>query len=169
MMNDKGAFTKHVPDDRLLEAFHYVNSVPGKDVRGKLIDCFQLWLKVESPDTLCTIKEIVADLHNSSLLVDDIEDNSKLRRGQPVAHHIFGVPTVINTANYCYFLALEKCQNLHNPYAMQVFVNELLNLHRGQGHDIMWRDNLQCPTEEDYIKMVSYDFFVSLSDFSIVH
>ena len=37
--------------------------------------------------------------------VDDIEDNSKLRRGVPVAHSIYGVPSTINTANYVYFQA----------------------------------------------------------------
>lgn len=170
----------HTPDPCLLEAFHYVNSVPGKDVRGKLIDCFNLWLKVKDKDMtdandtttssatasgtstststtsiiLDSIKDIIGDLHNASLLIDDIEDNSKLRRGQPVAHHIFGIPTTINTANYVYFIALEKCQRLNNPKATQVFVSELLNLHRGQGYDIMWRDSLQCPTEEQYCEMV---------------
>ena len=72
-------------------------------------------------------------------MIDDIEDNSKLRRGVPVAHSIFGIPTVINGANYAYFLALEKCHALKNPEAMNVFVGELLNLHRGQGHDILVR------------------------------
>lgn len=70
-------------------------------------------------------------------MIDDIEDNSKLRRGVPVAHSIFGIPTVINTANYAYFLALEKCHALKNTKAMDVFVGELLNLHRGQGQDIL--------------------------------
>ena len=144
----------HIPDPCLLEAYHYVNSVPGKDVRGMLIDCFQLFFRVDSPHILQSVKEIIADLHNASLLIDDIEDNSKLRRGQPVAHSIFGIPSVINCANYVYFIALEKCQQLDNPKAMQVFVTELLNLHQGQGHDIMWRDNLQCPTEDQYCKMV---------------
>jgi geranylgeranyl diphosphate synthase type 3 len=87
-------------------------------------------------------------------MIDDIEDNSKLRRGIPVAHSIFGVATVINGANYAYFLALEKCHALHNPQAMNVFVGELLNLHRGQGHDILWRDDGSCPTEEQYLEMV---------------
>jgi geranylgeranyl diphosphate synthase, type III len=32
---------------------------------------------------------------------------------------------------------------------------ELLNLHRGQGLDLLWRDSLQCPTEEEYIAMVN--------------
>jgi geranylgeranyl diphosphate synthase, type III len=146
--------SNHEQDPSLLEAFRYINSIPGKDVRGKLIDCFQLWLQVESIEILDQIKDIVADLHNASLLIDDIEDNSKLRRGIPVAHSIFGVPCVINTANYVYFLALEKCQSLQNSKAVNVFVLELLNLHRGQGHDIQWRDSIQCPTEEQYCDMV---------------
>ena len=31
---------------------------------------------------------------------------------------------------------------------------ELLNLHRGQGMDLFWRDSLTCPTEEEYVQMV---------------
>lgn len=146
--------TQHIPDPSMMEAYHYINSVPGKDVRGKLIDCFQLWLRVDDGDILNTIKEIIGELHNASLLIDDIEDNSKLRRGQPVAHSIFGVASVINTANYVYFLALSKCQNLNNPEATKVFIDELLNLHRGQGYDIMWRDSFKCPSEEEYYAMI---------------
>ena len=32
---------------------------------------------------------------------------------------------------------------------------ELLNLHRGQGMDLFWRENLICPTEPEYIEMVN--------------
>lgn len=145
---------QHNAPKALLEPYNYVNSIQGKDVRGKLIDCFQLWLQVEQDNVLTEIKEIIACLHNASLLIDDIEDNSKLRRGQPVAHSIFGIPTTINTANYVYFLALERVQRLNNGKAMEVFVSELLNLHRGQGLDIMWRDSFHCPTEDEYCKMV---------------
>jgi len=154
---------KHLLDNTLMEPYNYINAVPGKDVRGKLIDCFQLWLNVPTPtdpsaggiDILHEIKSIVADLHNASLLIDDIEDNSKLRRGVPVAHSIFGVAPVINTANYVYFLALERCHALKNEDAMRVFVSEMLNLHRGQGYDIQWRDTTTCPTESQYISMVT--------------
>lgn len=44
--------------------------------------------------------------------VDDIEDDSQLRRGIPVAHKIFGVPQTINTANYVYFLAYQELSAL---------------------------------------------------------
>lgn len=135
---------KHVVDKKLVEPYRYINSVPGKDVRGKLIDCFQLWLNVpsptpaddngdgqggQSPSILNEIKTIVADLHNASLLIDDIEDNSKLRRGVPVAHSIFGVAPVINTANYVYFLALERCHGLKNEDAMKVCIPLFESIH----------------------------------------
>lgn len=39
---------------------------------------------------------------------DDIEDNSVLRRGIPVAHKVFGVPSTINCANYVTFQVLSQ-------------------------------------------------------------
>lgn len=54
--------------------------------------------------------------------VDDIEDSSILRRGIPVAHSIYGVASTINSANYVYFLGLEKILSLDHP---QVFSNKI--------------------------------------------
>jgi len=50
-----------------MEPFEYLLQVPGKDVRGKLIDAFNLWMKI--PDNVLNeIKTIVTMLHNASLL-----------------------------------------------------------------------------------------------------
>lgn len=85
-----------------------------------------------------------------------------------MAHSIYGVANTINCANYVYFLALEKCHSLNCApvsifcihkslaltdtwQAMNVFVQELLNLHRGQGQDILWREQCSCPTGESQI------------------
>jgi len=144
----------HVSDPSLTEPLRYIQSVPGKNVRALLIDSFQQWFCILSPETVESIKEIVGILHDASLLVDDIEDGSLLRRGVPVAHSIFGVPSVINCANYAYFMALERCHALRNRRALDVFVSEMLNLHRGQGQDILWRDSGRCPTEDEYCDMV---------------
>jgi len=137
----------------LLEPYEYLLQVPGKDVRGKLIDAFNKWLQI--PETeLEQIKTMVSQLHNSSLLIDDIEDNSVLRRGLPVAHKVYGVASAINCANYVYFLALQQCASMKNVKASEVFLEEMINLHHGQGFDIFWRDHQICPTEEEYKKMV---------------
>ena len=39
--------------------------------------------------------------------------------------------------------------------AMQIFNEEILNLHRGQGMDLYWRETLTLPSEEEYLDMVS--------------
>jgi len=144
---------QHAVDASILEPFAYISETPGKDVRGALIDAFNVWLKIP-PAKVTQIKSIISRLHNASLLVDDIEDGSQLRRGKPVAHAIFGVPYTLNAANYAYFVALEECHRLGSPEALSVFVEELLNLHRGQGQDIVWRDTQKVPTEEEYYSMV---------------
>ncbi|KAJ5291689.1 hypothetical protein N7478_000940 [Penicillium angulare] len=165
----------------LMGPYEYLQTHPGKDVRRQLIEAFNSWLQVPS-ESLEIITRVVGMLHTASLLlvlptlgaentcpfsqinitdilrfryrIDDVEDNSVLRRGIPVAHNIFGTPQTINSANYVYFLALQEVQKLNNPAAINIFVNELLNLHRGQGMDLFWRDTLTCPTEDEYLEMV---------------
>ena len=85
--------------------------------------------------------------------LDDIQDNSILRRGIPVAHSIYGVASTIIAANYVIFLALERVLNLGHPEAIAVYNEQLLELCRGQGMEIYWRDNYICPSEEEYKEM----------------
>ncbi|XP_010862734.1 geranylgeranyl pyrophosphate synthase isoform X1 [Esox lucius] len=141
------------PERILLEPYKYLLQLPGKQVRTKLSQAFNHWLNVPE-DKLQVIIEVTEMLHNASLLIDDIEDNSTLRRGFPVAHSIYGVPSVINSANYVYFLGLEKVLTLEHPEAVRVFTRQLLELHCGQGLDIYWRDTYTCPTESQYRAMV---------------
>ncbi|KAF4276710.1 hypothetical protein CNMCM8689_005943 [Aspergillus fumigatus] len=96
---------------------------------------------------------IVAEVYNHR--IDDIQDSSKLRRGFPVAHSIFGIAQTINSANFAYFWAQQELKKLGKPEAMVIFTEEMLRLHRGQGLDLYWRDSLTCPTEEEYLEMVA--------------
>ncbi|EJF56170.1 terpenoid synthase [Dichomitus squalens] len=158
-------------ESALLEPFTHVFSVPGKEIRSQMIDAFNLWLKVPQ-DKLRVISKVVSMLHTASLLVDDIEDDAQLRRGVPVAHKIYGVPQTINSANYVYFLAYQELFALRSGIGVdgpsddpkrlipfkeldRIVTAELLSLHRGQGLELLWRDSLQCPTEEEYVSMVN--------------
>jgi hypothetical protein len=53
--------------------------------------------------------------------IDDVEDNSSLRRGFPVAHSIYGVAQTINSANYVYFCALRELERLNNAQLFKIF------------------------------------------------
>ncbi|XP_020295959.1 geranylgeranyl pyrophosphate synthase isoform X2 [Pseudomyrmex gracilis] len=140
-------------DEKLLEPIRYILQIPGKQIRAKLAKAFNYWLKI-SETKLQTIDEIINMLHNSSLVIDDIQDNSILRRSIPVAHSVYGIPGAISAANYVLCIALERVVNLQHPAAIIVYSEQLLELHRGQGMDIFWRDNLTCPTEEEYKIMI---------------
>jgi len=137
----------------LLEPFDYVWQKKGKGIRTTLMSAFNVWLAIPK-EQLTEVDHVITMLHNASLMVDDIEDNSKLRRGLPVSSSIYGVPSTINTANYVYFVAMEKAMNVGGERALKIVLEEMLNLHRGQGWDIHWRDTHSCPTEEQYNQMV---------------
>lgn len=150
----------------LLGPYTYLFSHPGKDIRAQLISAFNAWLCVP-PAALEIITRVVGMLHTASLLVDDVEDSSLLRRGLPVAHSIFGTAQTINSANYVYFEALQELLKLdelkdgaegvsgrRRGEAVRIYTEELVNLHRGQGMDLFWRDTLTVPSEEDYLEMV---------------
>ncbi|KAG1056242.1 hypothetical protein G6F43_001856 [Rhizopus delemar] len=141
-------------EDILLEPFQYLCANPGKDIRSKMIEAFNLWLQVPEDD-LKVITRVIEMLHSASLLIDDVEDDSILRRGVPAAHHIYGVPQTINCANYVYFLALSELTKLNKPNMIIIYTEELINLHRGQGMELFWRDTLTCPTEQEFLDMVN--------------
>jgi len=153
-MTFHGKSTWSEDKEKILQGpYEYLFAQPGKDIRKQLVSAFNEWLEVP-PESLEVITKVIGMLHTASLLVDDVEDSSLLRRGLPVAHSIFGTAQTINSANYIYFCALQELQKLKNPAAVTIYTEELLNLHRGQGMDLFWRDTLTCPTEDDYLEMV---------------
>lgn len=133
--------------------YAYLHKIPGKDFRPQLIDAFNTVFKVPQ-DKIRVISEIIEMLHTASLLIDDVEDSAVLRRGYPVAHSLFGTAQTINSSNYMMFHALRLLLELKVPEAVDIYTEEMLNLHRGQGLDLYWRDTSTCPTEEEYIEMV---------------
>ncbi|KAI8390084.1 geranylgeranyl pyrophosphate synthase [Blakeslea trispora] len=154
MLNPNNRTEERKTEEIILEPYNYLISHPGKEIRTKLISAFDSWLDVPK-ETVNVINKVVGMLHNASLMIDDVQDDSDLRRGVPVAHHIYGVPQTINTANYVIFTALQEVMKLNHPEMMNVCIEELTNLHKGQGIELYWRDSLTCPTEEEYIDMVN--------------
>lgn len=145
----------------IMAPYDHIASKPGKNFRSKLIDIFNLIYQLPK-EQISLVARLVEILHNASLLIDDIEDNSEIRRGITTSHLIYGVPMTINTANYMYFRAMQILQdisdgdNLILQELMVIFNEEMINLHRGQGLDIYWRDSLLkfIPDDAMYFNMV---------------
>jgi len=49
---------------------------------------------------------------------------------------------------------MQKALTLKHPDVTQIFVDQMLELHHGQGMEIWWRDNFVAPSEDEYRQMV---------------
>jgi geranylgeranyl pyrophosphate synthase len=90
------------------------------------------------PERLALVVEL---LHAGSLVIDDVEDGSKERRGAPALHHVYGVPLAINTGSWMYFWALAEIENLGLPPACELALHRsacttLVRCHQGQALDL---------------------------------
>ena len=56
-----------------------------------------------SKEEILPIGFFVETVHNATLIVDDIEDGSLSRKGEPCVHIKYGIDTAINAGNYMYF------------------------------------------------------------------
>lgn len=148
------------PDERssvLLKAivsapFEYCARNPSQNVRASLIDALNVWI---GAPVSCSkiVSSIAGTLHNASLLLDDIEDASPLRRGKPSAHMIFGVPSTINSANFAILKATEQARGL-GLEALDLYLAHMRDLFIGQSYDLYWTHHTQCPSIDEYLSMV---------------
>jgi geranylgeranyl pyrophosphate synthase/predicted secreted hydrolase len=81
-------------------------------------------------------------LHTSSLIIDDIEDQSNERRNGPTAHKIFDLAQCINSGCTGYFIFDYAIRNMNisNDQRLLIYQYYMLCLksaHLGQGFDIM--------------------------------
>ncbi|PYI01416.1 geranylgeranyl pyrophosphate synthase [Aspergillus sclerotiicarbonarius CBS 121057] len=131
----------------------YIGSLPSKGVREAFIDALNVWLIL--PDgQVNVLKSIARTLHNASLMLDDIEDSSPLRRGQPATHMIFGQGPTINSANFLLIQAMDQVRQLEDSCCLDIFIEEMRNLFIGQSHDLYWTRQGECPTEDEYMEMI---------------
>ncbi|CCW60832.1 unnamed protein product [Phytomonas sp. EM1] len=86
-------------------------------------------------------------LHVGSLIIDDIQDNSLVRRGGRCIHIDYGVPTAINAGTACYFMApyiagIDKLSEEKANKVYKLYLDLLRIGHLGQGLDIYGLDYL---------------------------
>lgn len=105
-------------------------------------------------------------LHEGSIMIDDIEDDSEMRRDKPCTHKIFGKDIAINAGNFMYFLAFMPLLKNRKSFpentllrAWEAVLEEITRIHYGQGTDIAWHAGLADPdsvSESEYLQMCAY-------------
>ena len=100
-------------------------------------------------------------IHNFSLVHDDIQDNSALRRGRPTLWKKWGTPQAINVGDALFILAHLALFDLNGKFPPQVISKTgsvlhqaCLDLTRGQYMDISYEKRSDL-TSEDYWPMIA--------------
>lgn len=136
--------------------FDYITSLPSKGVRDTFIDALNIWLNVPE-SVISRVKSLGNRLHAASLMLDDIEDGSNLRRGQPATHTVFGAAQTINSGCYEILQAVDEARqiNISSTVNVEIVLEELAELHIGQSYDLYWTRHGTCPSEDEYVEMVT--------------
>ena len=141
---------------KLLNPAREFLSVPGKSLRRDFVQLgWRLAWAVKTsregsvvsedapvcPDELMTLIEL---LHDGSLIIDDIEDESETRRGQPCLHRKIGVAAALNIGNWLYFVAASMidrltCDELTRGHLHRALTRVMLRCHQGQALDLSCR------------------------------
>jgi geranylgeranyl pyrophosphate synthase len=105
-------------------------------------------------------------IHNGTIIIDDIEDGSETRRGNPCLHIKHGEDLAINVGNTMYYmpmaLILRDKANISSEHLIKLYeayIQEMINIHVGQAMDIYWHKGLGKAdriTEKEYLQMCAY-------------
>lgn len=130
----------------------------GKRWRPKI---FSLILGAFGKKDPCNLGAVVEIVHNGTLVIDDIEDSSKMRRGKPTLHRIYGTDVSINLGNTLYYLPLKgiidgKLPEKSKLALLESYSIEMIRISHGQGLDIWWHRHSVYPTERQYLQMCAY-------------
>lgn len=127
----------------------------------------------QDPRTFGDFLVIPEVVHNGTLIIDDIEDRSELRRNGPCIHRIvdpttgepkYGVDLAINAGNTMYYvplLPLIKLRERLPPEVLidiyEIYAQEMINISHGQGTDLYWHHGKEHNLGVDqYLQMCAY-------------
>ncbi len=130
----------------------------GKRIRKSVVELVFAMAGGTGPLPSC-LAEAIEWLHAGSLVIDDIQDDSPIRRGQPSLHMQIGVPLGLNAGNWMYFQALERLfDDSLNRTIQNRLVHHLVRTasrcHRGQSLDLGTRVDLIAAVDYHHIHTI---------------
>ncbi|NYZ61044.1 polyprenyl synthetase family protein [Candidatus Micrarchaeota archaeon] len=129
----------------------------GKRIRPVLVlaSCSACGGKEESALPFAVAIEL---FHNFTLIHDDIEDASPMRRGKPTIHTQYGIPIAINSGDALYSIVWNALVRKVEPQKLRgggiIMIDAFRRVAEGQGIELNWyRENRFDVGEKEYLRM----------------
>lgn len=110
--------------------YEYILGVYGRNHFENIVNNLDPDLKTRDSALFALTLEIMDAIHFGAILVDDIADNSMLRKGKPAAHLLFGSSETINRAYLRIFEVITKCVR-ERPSLVPFILENLSQIHKG--------------------------------------
>ncbi|ALP39592.1 octaprenyl diphosphate synthase [Aeromonas schubertii] len=131
---------------------YYIISAGGKRMRPMLTVLAARALGYEGSDHL-KLAAIIEFIHTSTLLHDDVVDESDLRRGRETANAMFGNAASVLVGDYLYSRSFQMMSELSNLRIMEILADATNTIAEGEVLQLM---NCNDPdtTEESYMTVI---------------
>lgn len=106
-------------------------------------------------DKLYSLAAMVEFIHTSTLLHDDVVDESELRRGRKTANHLFGNAAAVLVGDFLYTRAFQLMVDSGSLKVLQVMADATNIIAEGEVMQLMNIGNTDI-TEAQYVQVIQY-------------
>lgn len=100
-----------------------------------------------------TVSSALEYLHAATLLHDDIIDDAVLRRGQTVAHSVYGNAVTVLVGDFLLARALAICADSGKIKVIHIISELTENMSTGEVHQLMRKGDITL-TEDEYLEVI---------------
>ncbi len=132
----------------------YITGAGGKRIRPRLVLLFAEALGFEGPARY-ELAATVELIHTSTLLHDDVVDESELRRGRATANAMFGNAASVLVGDFLYSRAFQMMVSVKNMRVLEVLADATNVIAEGEVLQLM---NMHDPdlAVDDYLQVIRY-------------
>lgn len=123
-----------------------------------------LSLPERKDDLLLKIAALNELTHNNTLIIDDIQDSSKIRRGEPCTYIKYGIDTSLNSSNfyslyfnYRFIELIDTRDKIQEYEILECYMDCVRDLYFGVTFDVEWhklKDYNDVPSFENFYLML---------------
>ena len=110
--------------------YEYVVSAYGRNHFKGIVQVLDPDFERRDPELYALVLEIMDKIHFGAIMVDDVADNSMLRKGVSAAHRIYGPSETINRAYLKILNTVKKFATVKPSYIL-LLLNNLAEIHQG--------------------------------------
>lgn len=133
----------------------YLISAGGKRLRPAIHLLLTRALQNDCPHSALTLAAVVEFIHTSTLLHDDVVDESDLRRGRQTANAMFGNAASVLVGDFLYSRSFQMMVSVQNMRVMEILADATNVIAEGEVLQLLNVHNADVSVD-DYLRVIHY-------------